>query len=94
MDKESCAYAEELIGVFRALKWQVGLTNQSFLDDIIGDVAVVVTEEAQKPIADQIMKALNKAGLRTISESIREGAMPGFQGNTIYLIVGARKQNP
>jgi hypothetical protein len=94
MDKESCNYAEELIGVFRDLKWQVGVTNKSFLDDILGDVVVAITEEAQRPIADQIMKALNKVGLRASNEPIRKEGISGVQGNTVYLIVGARKQNP
>jgi hypothetical protein len=94
MDKESCHYAEELIGVFRDLKWQIGKTNQTFLDDIQSDVVVAVTEEVQIPIADQIMKALNKVGLRASNEPIRKGGISGVQDNTIYLIVGARKQNP
>jgi len=94
MDKESCNYAEELIGVFRDLKWQIGKTNQSFLDDIQGDVNVAVTEVAQVPIAQQIAKALNKVGLRTSNERIRKEGIGGVQDNTIYLVVGARKQNP
>src|SRR4030042_5675794 len=94
MDKESCNYAEELIGVFRDLKWQIGKTNQSFLDDIQGDVNVAVTEVAQVPIAQQIAKALNKVGLRTSNERIRKEGIGGVQDNTIYLVVGARKQHP
>ena len=94
MDKESCNYAEELIGVFRDLKWQIGTTNKSFLDDIQGDVVVAITEDAQIPIADQIMKALNKVGLKASNEPIRKEGISGVQANTIYLIVGARKQNP
>lgn len=93
MDKESCNYAEELIGVFRDLKWQIG-KNQSFVDDIQGDVVVIVTEVAQRPIASQIMQALNRVGLKASNEPIRKEGISGVQSNTIYLIVGARKQNP
>ena len=94
MDKESCNYAEELIGVFRDLKWQIGITNKSFLDDIQGDVVVAITEDAQIPVADQIMKALNKVGLKASNEPIRKEGISGVQANTVYVIVGARKQNP
>jgi len=94
MDKESCNYAEELIGVFRDLKWQIGITNKSFLDDIQDDVVVAITEDAQIPVADQIMKALNKVGLKACNEPIRKEAISGVQANRVYLIVGARKQNP
>jgi hypothetical protein len=94
MDKESCNYAEELIGVFRDLKWQIGKTNQTFLDDIQGDVVVAVTEDAQIPIADRILKALNTVGVKASNETIRKEAVSGVQANTVYLIVGARKQNP
>jgi hypothetical protein len=94
MDTESCNYAEELIAVFRDLKWQIGITNKTFLDDIQGDVVVAITEDAQIPIADGIMKALNKVGLKASNESVRKEGISGVQANTIYLIVGARKKNP
>ena len=94
MDKESCNYAEELIGVFRDLKWQIGITNKSFLDDIQDDVVVAITEDAQIPVANQIMKALNKVGLKACNEPIRKEAISGVLANRVYLIVGARKQNP
>jgi vacuolar-type H+-ATPase subunit I/STV1 len=93
MDKESCNYAEELIGVFKDLKWQIGKTNQTFLDDIQGDVVVAITEDAQLPVADRISKALNKVGIKTSNETIRKESISGIQANTVYLIVGARKQN-
>ena len=94
MDKESCDYAEELIGAFRDLKWQVGPTNKSFLDDIPSDVTVAITEDVQIPIANQIMAALNKVGLRASNDPIRKESISGVQANTLYLIVGARKQTP
>ncbi|OHB62588.1 MAG: hypothetical protein A2Y76_00575 [Planctomycetes bacterium RBG_13_60_9] len=94
MDKESCNYAEELISVFRDLRWQIGQTNQTFLDDIQSDMLVIVTEDVQKPIADQILKALNAADINASSEPIRKEAISGVQANTIYLIVASRKQRP
>jgi|GEM_PF-2793053 len=94
MDNESCNYAEELIGVFRDLKWEIGKTNRSFLDDLQGDVAVAITEDAQIPIADRILKALNAVGVKSSNEAIRKEAISGVQTNTVYLIVGARKQSP
>jgi hypothetical protein len=94
MDKESYNYAEELIGVFRGLKWQVGETNQTFTDDIKGDVVVAVTEDAQLLIAGQIFVALNTVGIKASNETIRKGTIAGVQSNTVYLIVGARKQSP
>lgn len=93
MDSESCNYTEELIGVFRELKWEIGKTNRGFLDDLQGDVAVAITEDAQIPIADQILKALNAVGVKATNETIRKEAISGVQTNTVYLIVGARKQS-
>ena len=94
MDKESCNYAEELIGIFRDLKWQVGPTNKSFLDDIPSDVTVAITEDVQIPVANQIIAALNKVGLRASNDPIRKESISGVQANTLYLIVGARKETP
>lgn len=94
MDNESCIYAEDLISVFRDKKWKTGITNKSFLDDVKGDVVVAVTEDSQIPIADLIMGALNNIGLKASNEPIRKEGISGVQGNTIYLIVGARKHTP
>ena len=94
MDTESCNFAEELIGVFRELKWKTGTTNKTFLGDIPSDVVVAITEDAQIPTAEKILKALNNAGLKSSNEPIPKGAFPGGQDNTIYLFVGAKKQNP
>jgi hypothetical protein len=91
MDTESYNYAEELIGVFKDLKWQIGKTNQTFLDDIQGDVVVAITEDGQRPVADRISKALNEIGIKTSYETIRKESISGIQANTVYLIVGARK---
>lgn len=92
MDTESCNFAEELIGVFKDLKWQVGDTNRSFLDDIQCDVVVAITKDDQIPIATLIMKALNSAGLKARNEPIRPNSMTVNTDDAIYLIVGAKKQ--
>lgn len=91
MDSESCSYADKLMDVFRDLKWQVGLTNKTFLDDTQSDVVVAFTEDAQIPVANRIMAALNEVGINTGNDPIREGSIGGVQANTLYLIVGAQK---
>jgi hypothetical protein len=92
MDSESCSYAEELMEVFRGLRWQTGPINKSFLDDTRSDVVVAITEDVQIPVANRIMAALNKVGIKATNDPIREGSIGGVQTNTLYLIVGARKQ--
>jgi len=94
MDNESCNYVEELIAVFRDLRWRTGNTNKTLLDDIKSDVVVTITEDAQIPVADQILKALNAVGIKANNEAIRKEAITGIQEDAIYLIVGARKQKP
>jgi hypothetical protein len=91
MDNESRNFAEDLINVFREMKWNIGKTNETFLDDVQGDIVVAITDDTQRPIADLILKALNKVGLKASNEPIRPGAISGFLDKTIYLIVGARK---
>jgi hypothetical protein len=94
MDMESCNYGEELIGVFRDLKWQIGETNRTFLDDIQGDVVVAVTDDTQISMADRILKALNNVGIKASNQALRKNSISGVKTNTLCLIVGAKKQIP
>lgn len=57
-------------------------------------MVVTITEDAQIPVADQILKALNAVGIKANNEAIRKEAITGIQEDAIYLIVGARKQKP
>jgi hypothetical protein len=93
MDMESCNYGEELISVFRDLKWQIGETNRTFLDDIQGDVVVAVTEDTQISIADRILKVLNIVGIKASNQVIRKDSISGLQTNTVYLIVGQKNKS-
>jgi biopolymer transport protein ExbD len=93
MDNEGCSFADEIVGVFRELKWNVEVTNRSYLDDIRGDVAVIVTATNQIDFASSIEGALKKIGLIVTEEKIREGSILGIKPNTIYIIVGAKHSN-
>jgi hypothetical protein len=90
LDEESLNYAETIAETFRKANWQVGPTNKSFLDNIESDVAIAITDDKQKGLADEIAKILNAVGIKCKLEKIRQESISGVQDNTIYLIVGSK----
>ncbi len=94
LDSESRNYADDLVAVFRDTGWQTGKTNPTFLGDVHGDVVVAITEDAQFQTAIQIIHALNTVGIKARNEAIPPEAISGVRANTIYLIVGEKKQKP
>ena len=65
-------------------------TNQSFLDNIISDVAISITDDSQSEITDKIALALNSVGIKCQPEKIRKNSISGVKPNTIYPIVGSK----
>jgi hypothetical protein len=90
LDEESLNYAETIAETFRKANWQVGPTNKSFLDNIESDVAIAITDDKQKGLADEIAKILNAVGIKCKLEKIRKESISGVQDDTIYLIVGSK----
>jgi len=90
LDEESLNYAETIAETFRKANWQVGPTNKGFLDNIQSDVAIAITDDKQKGLADEIAKILNAVGIRCKFEKLRGESIPGVRDNTIYLIVGSK----
>jgi hypothetical protein len=89
-DQESLNYAEEFAEIFRKANWRVGPTNRSYLDNVEGDVAIVVTDDRQRETASKIAYILNTNGIDCRPQKIRENSISGVQSGTIYLIVGSK----
>ncbi len=91
-NNECCKYADEFNNLFKELKWQPDIVNQAYLDDAKEDVAIAATSNDLIQKSDIIIKTLNDVGIKTNSETIRPGSLPGrLQANAIYLIVGTKK---
>jgi len=91
-DQEACDFAEMLAGVFQKADWTVLTTNRSYLDDTDGDVAVVMTSDTQREVAQTVMRALNEVGIIASGQKVREGSIADVKGNTVYIIVGSKKR--
>lgn len=90
MDGESCDLAQDLVDLFKELRWDVAGPGGNSLNTFFG-VDVVATGTVSQVGANALLAALSTAGIQTLSEAVPPGSLGGpLPPETVCVIVGRR----
>jgi hypothetical protein len=90
MDGDSCDLAQDLIDLFKELRWEVTGPGSNSLNPFFG-VDVIATGSGSQIGANALLAALSTAGIQTLSEAVPPGSLGGpLPPETVCVIVGRR----